>query len=77
MSQIWIEDNVVELHVHTAPMCFKFEQNNDGKVVMYYRNWSYEQQQGLLVNLKVRKVPFIEHLYRYLITYISLNCHTY
>ena len=70
----WIEDHVVELHAHTVPECFKFEQNNEGKAVMYHRNWSHEQLQALLVNLKVRSVPFIEHLYSYLITYISLYC---
>ena len=48
----WIESHAVELHAHTVPKCFKFELNDAGKAVMYYRNWSHEQWLGPIVVLK-------------------------
>lgn len=50
----WIQDHAVELHSHTVPKCFKFELNEAGKAVMFYRNWSHEQWQGPVVILKVQ-----------------------
>jgi len=34
----WIEKYAEELHAHTVPKCFKFERNDAGKAMMFYRN---------------------------------------
>lgn len=49
----WIEEYAEELHAHTVPKCFKFERNDAGKAMMFYRNWSHEEWQGPVVILKV------------------------
>ena len=62
----WIESHAVELHAHTVPKCFKFQLNDAGKAVMYYRNWSQEQWQGPIVVLKVNiilKILLWKHPY--------------
>ena len=62
----WIESHAVELHAHTVPKCFKFELNDAGKAVMYYRSWSHEQWQGPIVVLKVNitlKILLWKHPY--------------
>jgi len=48
----WIEEYAEELHAHTVPKCFKFERNDAGKAMMFYRNWSQEEWQGPVVILK-------------------------
>lgn len=49
----WIEEYAEELHAHTVPKCFRFERNDAGKAMMFYRNWSHEEWQGPVVILKV------------------------
>lgn len=51
--KLWISDYCEELYEYIVLKCFKFILNEDGKVVMYYRNWSYELWKEFIVMLKV------------------------
>ena len=49
----WLEPYGLELHGHTAPKCFKFIRNADGKCEMYYRNYSHMPWMGPTALFKV------------------------
>ncbi len=52
----WIEPYIQEIHGHTEPHCFRFKMNEDGQVILHYRQWSGQPwipEQGLSL-LKVR-----------------------
>ena len=36
----WIIPHLNNLHGHSQPHCFKFILNDQGKAVMYFRNWT-------------------------------------
>ena len=42
----WLTPFSEELHSHTQPKCFKFLRNEQGKCVMFYRNYSHVQWEG-------------------------------
>ncbi|XP_068669901.1 uncharacterized protein [Montipora foliosa] len=42
----WLAPFSEELHSHTQPKCFKFVRSEQGKCVMFYRNYSHMQWEG-------------------------------
>ena len=49
----WFQPHSHDLHRHVEPHCFKFEKNQDGNAVMFYRKWSGEAWMGPVRILKV------------------------
>lgn len=52
----WIVPHLNEFHGHSQPHCFKFVLNQDGKAVMYFRNWTSDPwctEEEAMVVLKV------------------------
>lgn len=58
----WIIPHLNELHGHSQPHCFKFVLNDQGKAVMYVRNWttsSWCSEKEAIVVLKVCMYMFV------------------
>ena len=52
----WITPHLDELHGHRDPHCFKFILNEEGKCVLYFRNWTSDSwctEDNAIVILKV------------------------
>ena len=51
----WLQGVIAEVHRHTHPLCFKFDIDEDGKVVMYSRHWTTDpwKQDGHLLLVSI------------------------
>ena len=36
----WIKSSLEDIHGHSTPHCFKFQNNAKGEVIMFSKNWS-------------------------------------